>query len=168
MQAPLRRCEYLTFTLDRHTLYRCRHWTILRLWELLLHHCKLRLRKSKLHCQNPHYPLGKSWGESRSALPTTHRFYEPTSVARSHSNKKYFIAIMCWSTWLLVPTRAECQVRLTYAECSREWQNAILRVTKGYASENSCKWEQNQTCLSYAECSRIWAKPTLRQWHISR
>ena len=44
--------------------------------------------------------------------------------------------IMCWSTWLLVPTRAECQVRLTYAECSREWQNAILRATKWV-----CKWK---------------------------
>ncbi|MBE6311516.1 MAG: hypothetical protein E7080_10795 [Bacteroidales bacterium] len=24
-QAPLRRCEYLSFTSGRHTLYRCRH-----------------------------------------------------------------------------------------------------------------------------------------------
>ena len=28
----------------------------------------------------------------------------------------HYRGILCWSTWLLVPTRAECQVRLIYAE----------------------------------------------------
>ena len=122
-----------------HWYGKCRHHALgvyLRLWELLLHHCELRLRKSKLHYQNPQYPLGKSWGESRSASrPRTGSTNRQALLAHTRIR-----SISSQNNNLLkhLTSRAnEGRVSSSLDLCRvQPRQNTILRATKWV-----CKWK---------------------------